>query len=58
MDKLYELAYKYRKTKLWKKISEDQFFAIKLFDGQIGFINIMGAGNEYNAINLTIGDEN
>lgn len=58
MDKLYELAYEYRKTKLWKKISEDQFFAIKLIDGQIGFINIMGAGNEYNAINLTIGDDN
>lgn len=58
MDKLYELAYKYRKTKLWKKIYEDQFFAIRLKDGQIGFINIMGAGNEYNAINLTIGEDN
>lgn len=58
MDKLYELAYEYRKTKLWKKISEDQFFAIKLNDGQIGFVNIMGAGNEYNAINLTIGEDN
>ena len=58
MDKLYELAYEYRKTKLWKKISEDQFFAIRLKDGQIGFINIMGAGNEYNAINLTIGEDN
>lgn len=58
MDQLYELAYEYRKTKLWKKISEDQFFAIKLNDGQIGFVNIMGAGNEYNAINLTIGEDN
>ena len=58
MDKLYELAYEYRKTKLWNKISEDKFFAIKLIDGQIGFINIMGAGNEYNAINLTIGEDN
>ena len=58
MDKLYELAYEYRKTKLWKKISEDQFFAIKLNDDKIGFINIMGAGNEYNAINLTIGEDN
>ena len=58
MDQLYELAYEYRKTKLWKKISEDQFFAIKLNDGQIGFINIMGAGIEYNAINLTIGEDN
>lgn len=58
MDKFYELAYEYRKTKLWKKISEDQFFAIRLKDVQIGFINIMGAGNEYNAINLTIGEDN
>lgn len=58
MDQLYELAYEYRKTKLWKKISEDQIFAIRLNDGQIGFINIMGAGNEFNAINLTIGEDN
>lgn len=37
-DKLYELAFAYKKTKLWDKIWKDQLFAVKLTDGKMGYV--------------------
>lgn len=55
LDKYYELAFKYKNKKLWKKMDDNHVFAIKLDDGQIGFISIMGSNKEYNAISLYTG---
>lgn len=56
-DRLYELAFAYRKTKLWEKIKDSQIFAVKLSDGRIGYLSVMGFGGEYRAIGLYIGEE-
>lgn len=57
IDKLYELAFAYKKAKPWKKINESQVFAVRLPDGRIGYISIMGDGGEYYALSLFIGDK-
>ncbi|MDO5398965.1 MAG: hypothetical protein Q4G33_13655 [bacterium] len=57
IDKLYEQAFAYKKTKLWKKIEDSQIFGVRLPDGQIGYICIMGMAGEYCALGLYVGDE-
>lgn len=57
LDTLYELAFAYKKTKLWKSIWDSEVFAVRLSDGKIGYISIMGAGGEYCALGLYIGEK-
>jgi len=57
LDKLYELAFQYKKAKLWKKLYDDEVFAVKLPDGKTGYISIMGMAGDYNAIGLYVGRE-
>lgn len=57
LEKLYELAFEYKKTKLWKILWESELFAVKLSDGRIGYISIMGNLGEYCALGLYIGEE-
>ena len=54
-DALYEAAYRYKKTKLWKKLHEEEIFAVEFRDGQIGYISIMGNAGEHLSIGLYIG---
>ncbi len=56
-DKLYDLAFSYKKTKLWKKLYDTQMFAVKLSDGKIGYICVMGIAGEYCALALYVGDK-
>ncbi|MEH2944608.1 hypothetical protein VSQ32_17580 [Lachnospiraceae bacterium KK002] len=56
-DKLYELAFEYKKRKLWKILWDLQLFGVKLSDGRIGYISIMGAAGEHCALGLYVGDE-
>lgn len=56
-DKLYQLAFEYKKTKLWKVLWDTDIFAIKLSDGQIGYISVMGAAGDYLALGVYIGSE-
>lgn len=49
------MAYEYRDSKLWKKINEDRFFAIRLNNGELAYINIMGKNVPFMAINMQIG---
>lgn len=56
-DKLYELAFAYKKTKLWNFLWDMEVFAVKLSDGRIGYISIMGAAGEHCALGLYIGEE-
>lgn len=54
---LYQLAFRYKKTGLWKKLWDTDVFALRLSSGKTGFVNIMGMVEEYCAIGLYIGDE-
>lgn len=54
-DKLYQLAFEYKKTKLWKILWDTQVFAVKLSDGNMGYISIMGMAGEHCALALYIG---
>lgn len=56
-DRLYELAFEYKATKLWKVLWDTELFAVKLPDGNIGYISIMGAAGEHCALALYIGEE-
>ncbi len=56
LDKLYEMAFEYKKTKLWEILWDMEIFAVKLSDGQTGYISIMGAGGGHCALGLFIGE--
>lgn len=56
-DRLYELAFQYRKTKLWDMVSDEHVFALKLSDGTIGYVSVMRYGQDYCALSLYIGDK-
>ncbi len=56
-DRLFELAFQYKKTGLWNDIYEDQMFAVRLADDRIGYVSIMGFLGEHVAVALYIGEE-
>ena len=55
VKEILKLAYEYRDSKLWKKINEDRYFAIRLNNGELAYINIMGKNLPYIAINVQVG---
>lgn len=57
MDKnvILDLAYAFRNAKPWKRIYEQEPFAITLPDGQIGYCCLMGRNGEHMALSLYIG---
>lgn len=56
-EKLYELAFEYKKAKLWKALWDAELFAIKLSGGRIGYVSVAGARGDYCALALYIGEE-
>lgn len=54
-DRLYELAFAYRKTKLWEVLWDTEMFGVKLPDGRTGFVSIMGAAGRHCALGVYIG---
>ena len=56
-DKMYELAFEYKKTRLWKKLTDTYIFAVKLSDGAIGYICIMGYSGKHCALALYVGED-
>ena len=57
LNKLYELAFSYKKTKLWKKLYDTQVFAVRLSDSEVGYMCVMGAAGEHCALALYVGDK-
>ena len=51
-DSLYELAFRYKKTKLWKHLFDDQIFALRTEGGETAFICVMGYLGEHIAISV------
>ncbi|MBR3570959.1 MAG: hypothetical protein IKN96_09230 [Oscillibacter sp.] len=56
-ERMYELAFQYRQTKLWKQMSDSELFAVRLSDGEIGYCCVMGMAGEHIALALYVGDE-
>ncbi len=49
-DALLDAAFRYKKTKLWKRLRESQVFAVRLSDGEIGYVSILGEQGEHCAV--------
>jgi len=56
-DSLYETAFQFKSLKLWKKLHDNQIFAVQLSNGEIGYCTVMGALGEHLALGLYIGDK-
>ncbi len=56
-DSMYDLAYRFKKTKLWEKLWDMELFAVRHADGEIGYCCIMGRLGEHKAIAVYTGDE-
>ena len=55
-DHLYNVAFRYKKAGLWKKLWDSEVFALRLKSGKTGYICIMGKNGEYCALGLYIGE--
>lgn len=56
-DALYEAAFLYKKTKLWKKISGQEPFSIRFTDGTEGTVVIMGQAGDHCAVAVYPGED-
>lgn len=57
MKNLYQLAFQYLNTELWKSLWDNQIFAVKFSDGEVGYCCVMGAAGEFCGLGIYIGDE-
>ncbi len=55
--RLFDTAYQYKATKLWKKLRDQQLFGVTLPDGRIGYCCVMGLQGEHVALAVYIGQE-
>ncbi len=57
MKNLYKLALQYQDIELWKTLWDNQIFAVKFSDGEIGYCCVMGAAGTFCGLAIYIGDE-
>lgn len=51
-DALYDLAFAFRKTKLWDRLYDTQLFAVGHSDGSVGYCSVMGRMREHLALGV------
>lgn len=56
-DKLYGLAFEFKKTRLWRVLEDPEMFAVRLTGGRLGYISIMGGREGHFALGLYIGEQ-
>ena len=56
-DRLYELAFAFRKEKLWNHLWESDYFAMRLPDGTTGYLAVVGKETENPGLYLYRGEE-
>ena len=54
---MYDLAFAFKKAKLWKKLWDCQLFAVSHSDGSIGYCCVMGRAGEHLALAVYPGPE-
>lgn len=54
--KLYELAFAFKRSKIWKVLFDDDIFAVQLSNGEIGYCSVMGRIAKKTALCLYVGD--
>lgn len=54
---LFDLAFSYKKTKLWKKLWDSELFAVEHSDGSVGYCCVMGRAGEHLALAVYPGQE-
>ncbi len=54
-EKMYDLAFRFWETGLWKHHTDQQLFAVQLPDGQIGYCSVMGRGNRFVTLEVHVG---
>ncbi len=55
-NQAYDIAFEYKKTKLWKKLWDKDLIAVKLDDGTIGYVTVMGHMGSYCAVAVYPGE--
>ena len=56
-DRLFEIAFQYKKAKLWTKLWSNEIIAIQFSDGKTGYLCVMGRDGQHCALGVYIGDE-
>ena len=56
-ERMYELAFQFKGVKLWQQLYDDEVFAVRLTDGEIGYCSVMGRMGDHFALGLYVGDE-
>ena len=56
-DRLYELAFRYKKAKLWRRLWDSDVFAVRFSDGETGYCCVMGRAGEFNGMSVFVGDQ-
>lgn len=56
-ERMYELAFQFKGIKLWQQLYDDEVFAVKLSDGEIGYCSVMGRMGDHFALGLYVGVE-
>ena len=56
-EKMYEAAFRYKKTKLWKTVFDSELFAVRFSDGETGYCCVMGMAGDEIALTVYVGDE-
>lgn len=56
-EEMLDLAFQYKKTKLWKFLGDDELVAVELSDGEIGYLCVMGMLGEHLSLALYVGAE-
>ena len=51
------MAFQFKGVKLWQQLYDDEVFAVKLSDGEIGYCSVMGRMGDHFALGLYVGDE-
>ena len=56
-DRLFEIAFSYKKAKLWNKLWSNELIAIRFNDGETGYLCAMGRDGQHCALGVYIGDD-
>ena len=52
---LFDLAFQYKKRKIWKRLTDQDLFAVQLPDGEIGYCCVMGMEGQHCALSVYVG---